>query len=524
LRRCCLGLAALFATLCRAAPLEAGIEGAGTTSADFLKIGSGARPAALGQAYVGLADDAAGLAYNPAGMSRMDEGEISLTHTEWFQGLRLENLDAAASLGQGMLGASLDFLSIPALQGTQQIADTSDPSQNYQNDGSFSPYDLAFGLAYSQALLQGLLGGLRVQLVNEAIDSTSLQSLSLDLGLLALSPVKNLDLGLSVQNLGAAIGAPSGLPEIARLGAAYRAGEGRLLLLAEADLPSDAAPVLAMGLEYDFNERFFPRVGYRVDGVFNPWSAGLGAHFDPIRLDLSLVPFGELGLTYRASLSYSFGQLSAAISAPLNVLSSQAGARAAQIEPRLGAAGKVTAWGLFIYDSSHPPRMVRHFQGQGPLRGPILWDGKFDDGSPAPEGAYWAVLSARYGAGKTLNTPYLRLEVSNSPAQGELKLDPVSVNPDAAGEGFVPTQFSVALRGRKPLHWRLEILDSQGKVFRAISGDAEPPAQGLFWDGKGDKGDELVSGQVYQARLILDDPLLGEAATAAPLSFRAVFR
>src|SRR6185369_11305618 len=93
---------------------QAGVEKVGTTSAAFLKLGSGARPADLGEAYVGVADDASGIAYNPAGMAQSLVGELQATHTEWFRGLRYENLNAVLSLGDGgMLGATLNFLSVP---------------------------------------------------------------------------------------------------------------------------------------------------------------------------------------------------------------------------------------------------------------------------------------------------------------------------------------------------------------------------------------------------------------------------
>lgn len=507
---------------------HAGTDKVGTTSAAFIKLGSGSRPAALADAYVAAADDASGLAYNPAGMSQMLAGEVSLTHTEWFRGLRYENLNAVFSLGDGgMIGTTINFLSIPSITRTEQIANTPDPSQNYREVGNFTPFDLQLGLAYSRPLYTNLLAGLNFKVLTQSIDDKSTVGLGMDVGAIYMLPtVKNLGLGLSVQNLGTPIKLKREafeLPMLFRLGASYRALSEKMLLLAEVDLPNDVAPVFACGLEYDFGGKFFPRVGYRYNSLFNPWTVGLGAKYDSLGVDLSIVPFGELGLTYRATLTFKFGEPGAELTSPLPFLSSNSSGKGAIIVPKISAPDKVTAWGIFIYDAGRPAKVVRQLQGRGPMLRQLVWDGKFNDGSAAIEGPYFALLSARYTTGKVINTKYLRLEVNNTPPQVDLSLDPISVNPQAGGEAFVPTQFKSSFKGRAVSRWRLEIIDPQGRVFRNQRGDGNPP-EGLIWDGKGDAGDALISGQIYQARMWVMDPLGNEASNPSPISFRAVFR
>ena len=43
----------------------------GTTTANFLKLGAGARAEAMGGAYAAVADDATALYWNPAGLTRI---------------------------------------------------------------------------------------------------------------------------------------------------------------------------------------------------------------------------------------------------------------------------------------------------------------------------------------------------------------------------------------------------------------------------------------------------------------------
>lgn len=62
--------ALLAGVIALAGPLRAGgfsSSAKGTSAADFLKIGVGARPLALGEAYTALADDALGPFLEPGG-------------------------------------------------------------------------------------------------------------------------------------------------------------------------------------------------------------------------------------------------------------------------------------------------------------------------------------------------------------------------------------------------------------------------------------------------------------------------
>ena len=56
-------------------------SGPGTTAADILKIGVGARAIGMGEAYVAQADDVSSLYWNPAGLALMQERQASLCTT-----------------------------------------------------------------------------------------------------------------------------------------------------------------------------------------------------------------------------------------------------------------------------------------------------------------------------------------------------------------------------------------------------------------------------------------------------------
>ncbi len=519
----------LFGLLLFSAALaQAGVERVGTTSAAFLKLGSGARPAALGEAYVAVADDASGIAYNPAGMAQSLAGELQATHTEWFRGLRYENLNAILSLGDGgMVGGTINFLAVPQLTRTEQIANTPDPSLNFREIGSFQPFDMQAAVAYARPVYRNVMAGANFKLLTQSLDDKSTFGIGLDLGVLYQTPVKGLTAGFAAQNLGTPIKLKREafeLPLLLRLGAAYKAFDDTLLVSLESDLPTDNALVFALGVEYTVAGKFFPRLGYRFNSIFNPWSAGLGMNVDPWGFDLSVVPFGELGLTYRGSVHWRFGKAGASLEARMPYASTVGAGKPAVLAPRMSAPDKVTAWGLYIYNSGRPAQVVRTISGSGPVDKDLLWDGKGKNGQALPEGVYWGILSARYTTGQTVNSKYVKLEINNSVPVVDLSLDPASVNPRAEGEAYIPTGLRTALKaGRGIASWRLEILDPQGAVFRTVLGTGSLPEM-LVWDGKGDQGQALISGQVYSARIAVVDALGNEGANATPVSFRAVFR
>jgi len=62
-------------------------NGPGTTGANFLKIGVGARAAAMGDAFTVIVDDSTSLYWNPAGLIRIKERQLSATYNTWFAGI-----------------------------------------------------------------------------------------------------------------------------------------------------------------------------------------------------------------------------------------------------------------------------------------------------------------------------------------------------------------------------------------------------------------------------------------------------
>ena len=71
-------------------------EAKGKYAAEFLRIGVGARPLAMGGAFVALANDGTAFYWNPAGLSNVPGIEVNFEHADMFGGLAQYNAGSAA--------------------------------------------------------------------------------------------------------------------------------------------------------------------------------------------------------------------------------------------------------------------------------------------------------------------------------------------------------------------------------------------------------------------------------------------
>ncbi|MES2201884.1 MAG: PorV/PorQ family protein [candidate division FCPU426 bacterium] len=396
-----------------AAGLWAGTDSVGTTAASFTKLGLGARPAAMGDAAVADSLDPSDIAFNPASLARSPVLSLQATHLEWFQGARMENVAGSFSLGSsGALGGAITYLGLPAQAGGAISGDVNDPNATLTDLGTFSPSDLGVTLGYGRHLSEHLDVGGTLKLTSESLGSSTAMGFTADLGFMAYLPGQPVVFGFSAQNLGPASSIASesfAQPLVIRAGARYNAMSDTahgLKLLAEMDLPMDNAIAVAAGAELQLYESLFVRLGFRADGIFNSWTAGLGlAGTKEFSLDMAVVPAGDLGWTYRGTVTYAFAGVAAAapsavtvpLKVSLKVLTSpgatwQASATASQ-------PAQLKRWGLYIYSGT---RIIRQIKGAAPLPDPIVWDGKDDNGNPAAPGRYPLRLAALDAAGKAV--------------------------------------------------------------------------------------------------------------------------
>lgn len=286
----------------------------GKVGASELKLGLGARAVAMGEAFVGLANDLNALAWNPAGLAQMNGYQAGFMHNIYLEGTSQEYLAYAQNLFSGAgLGAHVTYLNYGALDKVALDSGTGLPVAN----GSFTPFVFTVSAGYGQWLLDGVAVGGAVKYFQQQIDTETYSAVAVDVGGLVKPGVEGLQLGLAIQNIGTRV-ADADLPLNAKAGAAYlipaRIGEqDNWNVLVDVNLPFGDANYTSVnvGTEYWYADLAALRAGYKIKdsgdlGGVQGLTAGVGLKYTVLNLDYALVSYGDLGLIHQIALTVSF--------------------------------------------------------------------------------------------------------------------------------------------------------------------------------------------------------------------------
>lgn len=279
---------------------------AGTTSANYLKIGVGARAAALGGAYVALSDDATAGYWNPAGLSQVSCTELIFMHNSWYDDINVEYLGAALPASEIVtFGLGFSYLDYGSFEG-YDIDDN--PTGEYSANAMVASASASFRLSDNIAL------GATGKLLTEKLESSSANGLALDLGLHYRT--QYVSVGLNYMNIGSGLKYEDEtfpLPTRLAAGAALHFFDDRLRLATDIENPNDGSMSLHQGVEYCYENTVFLRSGYahRFENVSGGSDTGLTLGFG-IRhsigsVDYSYLPDADLGDIHKISFRLSFG-------------------------------------------------------------------------------------------------------------------------------------------------------------------------------------------------------------------------
>ncbi|MFA5975516.1 MAG: PorV/PorQ family protein [Elusimicrobiota bacterium] len=287
-------------------------DNTGTSGAVFLKIGPGARPVAMGEAYTGVADDIHSIYWNPAGLGFLKRPELTGMHMQYFQAIKYEFAAFAyPTESQGTWGFAVTNLHTDDLEARTEDTDAS--------LGQFSANDSAYWLSYAYPVSSRLSVGANLKYIRQTLNDVQANAYATDGGLLYDTAWHDLRLGASMQNLGSRVKFVSEsdpLPLTFRLGASAPVPlvSRNLRLASDLIMPRDHAMGVAVGGEYTGRLMdglsYQVRSGYRTDSDVEGLSgvaAGGGLTFGRVSFDFAWVPFGELGNTYRYAIHIKFG-------------------------------------------------------------------------------------------------------------------------------------------------------------------------------------------------------------------------
>jgi hypothetical protein len=297
---------AILAVLALTAP----VAWAAPTCADFLKITTLPRVAAMGEASVALSD-ATWAEANPANLTAIDGSLITISHTSWFQDISLQMLSVGTSSPHHGFGLSLVGLHTDALE-------EYDDEDVYL--GQFRYYDFLLDATYARRLAPSLSAGASIKTLYEKIGWDSATGFAFDFGLAWSRDIAaargTLSAGLAMHNLGTRMGY---LDEKYDLPLAWQGG----LAYRPAWLPSQISAALTadyrstregergflFGAEIGVAGMVALRVGGKsVDGVDRDGgnvAAGVGFSIKNLVIDYAYADFGEnLGGTHRVSVGF----------------------------------------------------------------------------------------------------------------------------------------------------------------------------------------------------------------------------
>jgi len=269
------------------------VNGLGTTTTNFLKIGLGARATAMGGAFTALANDGTSLYWNPAGLTQIEKREFSATYNSWFEGISQGYLGFILPSSRGILGFGINYVDMGKLEGRDEYGNPT---------GDFGASDIHLVVGYADKF-KNISWGITAGWIQDTIEKDTKSIFLGNFGL--LYPVnERISLGIVVQNIGSKLGSDP-LPLISKLGVASKSET--LTVAIDLAKPQDNEIYYCLGVERWLRDVLALRVGYKTNqDIGQGLTAGIGYKFERICLDYAYVPYGDLGDTHRISLTMEF--------------------------------------------------------------------------------------------------------------------------------------------------------------------------------------------------------------------------
>lgn len=292
-------------------------EKVGTFDGQFLKIGIGARAAAMGGAFVAVADDASALYWNAAGIARIDadKSELQFNHAIWPADLKFTQVGYVFHMKRipGAIGVSVRSLYMDPMVETTAYQ----PDPNIGTGRTFDAGFMAAGLTYARSFTDKFSAGITGNFVHEGLAELSQNTYAFDLGTLYDVGTMGMRIGMAITNMGTDvqfIERRGRLPSIFRVGTSamlLQRGQQHLMGSFEFSHPPDNSERLNFGAEYAFSNYIFLRGGYNVNYDAEGAAGGVGFRF-PVSFagtadfDYAYTDMKALGAAHRFSLKFFF--------------------------------------------------------------------------------------------------------------------------------------------------------------------------------------------------------------------------
>ena len=279
----------------------------------FLRSGTNAHAAAMGDSQVASSRDAFSTYWNPAGLAAATENSASGSYHAWIGDTQI--FATAVRLGVGDNGAVGLFATA---SGTDDLEARDEPGPP---DGNFSVQFVNAGAAYGRSI-GPLRAGITAKYLTERIFTESSSGYAFDFGVQTDLLSDGLQLGAALQNVGQMtdlVDDATELPTLVRLGAAFLP----VRVLMEEDDATLLSTVVSGEVVHIFPEEITQvhvgvaarvlevlelRAGYISNDALRRYSFGMGFGYQGVIFDYAFLPFesGFEGPGHVLTLSYQW--------------------------------------------------------------------------------------------------------------------------------------------------------------------------------------------------------------------------
>lgn len=316
---------------------------AGTTAAQFLKIGVGSSSLGMAGTSVGLVNDVSAMYWNPAGLVGVNSISVLASYTDWFVDLKHQYFGIVLPISQDhKVGVSAAILTMGEMEITteQQPKGTGD---------FFDASDVMIGLTYSARLVEFFSFGISVKYITQNIYNETASALALDIGTNLNTGYKGIKVGMALSNFGTAmtlagrdlqrtydpnpnnatnVGIASNLKtESWELPVNFRVGIGwdlmgtgdvmiydqthSIKIGIDGNHPNDGPENASVGIEYKWQNLIAFRSGYYFNDDVRKLSLGFGLNWEipqsfAIGVDYAFADLDRLGAVHSISLKVGF--------------------------------------------------------------------------------------------------------------------------------------------------------------------------------------------------------------------------
>ncbi len=240
----------------------------GTAGVQFLKVGVSARAMAMAEAFIGVADDASALYYNPGGLLQLQKPDHIFTHIAYPAGVQFEYIGTAWPVPrlQAAVGLQVTYLHTDAM-------DETTPEMPYGTGRTFTASDLAAGVSYSQRLTNKFSVGGTFKLIEERLADEKATGLAFDVGTFYNTGWKSVVISMAITNFGPDmnfVDSPFPMPINFKFGGSIRALQRdphSVIVAVEGWHPNDNLEQFNLGVEYGYADMAFLRLGKKINGA-----------------------------------------------------------------------------------------------------------------------------------------------------------------------------------------------------------------------------------------------------------------